>query len=133
VLAAWRVWRVRRGASRLDPSGDDDPWISTRNTTIAFDGLKDGEHILTVRAREAEADGGSSDKVCIELRVFLSACLSVYVSALSCIWVGGGRDTPSSVGGLPVLSNSLRSRAVLCCVCLISWHAFLLALSWSRT
>lgn len=42
---------------------DDDPWVSTRNTTLAFDGLPDGAHTLTVRARETEAEGGSSDKV----------------------------------------------------------------------
>lgn len=54
-----------RGAARrrLDPLSDDAPWVSTRNTTIAFGGLPDGAHTLTVRARETEVEGGSSDKV----------------------------------------------------------------------
>lgn len=48
---------------RLDSSSDSDPWLSTTNITLVFENLADGPHTLTVRAREAEGEGGSSDKV----------------------------------------------------------------------
>lgn len=52
-----------RTERRLDPSGADTTWVSTSNTTLTFEGLQDGDHILTVRARETLEAGGSTDKV----------------------------------------------------------------------
>lgn len=48
---------------RLDPPAADATWVSTSNTTLTFEGLEDGDHILTVRARETLEAGGSTDKV----------------------------------------------------------------------
>lgn len=50
------------GASRLDSNGSDDPWLTTSNLTLTFDGLGDGAHTVVVRAREDEDEGGDSDK-----------------------------------------------------------------------
>lgn len=50
-------------AFRLDSSAADAPWVSTSNTTLTFEGLEDGEHTLTVRARETLEAGGGTDKV----------------------------------------------------------------------
>ncbi|CAN0068374.1 unnamed protein product, partial [Ectocarpus sp. 12 AP-2014] len=49
--------------SRLDPVDDAAAWATTSNTTLEFSGLQDGTHVMTVRARETLAEGGSSDQV----------------------------------------------------------------------
>lgn len=93
-----RFFAGRGGYRRLDPLSDDAPWVSTQNTTLAFGGLPDGTHALTVRARETEAEGGSSDKVRQYNSIVLSAtvlvCVDVSVLCLLCLlasawgWVG---------------------------------------------
>lgn len=47
----------------MDSTDDKDPWVSSRNTTLVFDRVLDGQHTLTVRAREHASAGGSSDVV----------------------------------------------------------------------
>lgn len=65
-------------ANRLDPVDDDAPWVSTPNVTLEIRGLEDGPHVLTVRARETEAEGGSSDQVSDKIE-FVASCVLIRV------------------------------------------------------